>query len=136
MVTKVSLAPIACLLAALIASTMLTSCATSDRDILVKACVKAAHDGSTTLDEPTLDSRCSCASDMANRELDPDNYKLLVGVADIYSKNEPDDLKVSELVEGMVRTGVTIPQASAAAIDFVVVAHKIARKCVKASPNA
>jgi hypothetical protein len=111
----------------------LTSCASRENRILTDACVKAGQ--SNAMSGPSLNSRCGCAASAAEKYLDPDDLKLLVGVAGIYNENAPDDVKAKDLIAGMVESGITPSKAAIAAVDMIFLAHKDASECVIRSPQ-
>jgi hypothetical protein len=105
----------------------LSSCASRENRILTDACVKAGENGPAS--GPSLNARCGCAASAAEKYLDPEDLKLLVGVAGIYNENTPDDVKMKELVAGMIRSGITPGKAALAAVDMMFLAHKVANEC-------
>ncbi|MGA9794060.1 MAG: hypothetical protein WBQ17_00865 [Rhizomicrobium sp.] len=93
--------------------------------MLADACIKA---GGGTADA-SLSSRCECAASAAEKYLDPEDYKLLVGVAGIYNENISAGTKLQELIVGIANEGVTPSKASVAAMDMMFLAHKVANEC-------
>lgn len=85
--------------------------------------------GGNSTSDVSLSSRCECAASAAQKYLDPDDYKLLVGVAGIYSENTAADVKFQKLITGLVSLGVTPEKASIAAMDMMFLAHKVANEC-------
>ena len=115
---------------------LLCSCADSDNEVLVDACVKAGQTNNAQADDAVLNARCNCAADTARKYLDPDNYKLLVKVAVIYNENQPDDVKVHDMINGFVGAGMSLTQSAGAAMDMMFLAHKVDRECgYRTTPN-
>ena len=115
--------------AAMLAVLLLSSCASRENEILTDACVKAGHSASGLVDQTLLNTQCQCSALAAKRYLDPDDYKLLVSVAEIYSENTSDSEKLQKLIVGMIGSGLTASKASIAAIDMISLAHKVAGEC-------
>ena len=104
----------------------LASCADRSEQTLTDACMKA---GSSVSASSNNLARCQCAAEDAQKYLAADDYQLLVGFATIYNSNEPDDVKLHRLIDGMVQSGLTIPKASAAAADMILLSHRVAYEC-------
>ena len=119
----------------MLACLLLSGCANRETAILTDACIKSGHSLGALADQALLKSQCECSALAAKKYLDSDNYKLLVGVAEIYNENTSDSVKLQKLVTGFVNSGMTTAKASIAAIDMISLAHKVAGECSAGNQN-
>lgn len=104
-------------------------CADRDTQTITDACVRAGTGAAANVDPATLKAYCKCSAVDAKKYLDKDDYKLLLGVAEIYNTDEPDDVKLHKLINGMIDAGVTPARATTAAMDMMFLAHKVKNEC-------
>lgn len=105
----------------------LAGCGSSDRQTLVQACVDAGSAGQT--DASTWNTHCECAASTAEKNLDADDYHLLVRLAGIYNEQVDGDVKFKHLVAAMSDWGVGGGKAAATALDLILLSRRVEREC-------
>ena len=124
------------LLVAFIVPFFIASCADHDTQTLTDACVRGANSSIGDLGSASLTARCRCSAVAARKYLDPDDYKLLLGVATIYNTDDTNGVKLHNLVAAMIHSGIGAPRAAAAATDMLFLAHKAAQECELANSSS
>ncbi len=116
----------------LLASAMLATlagCADPKEAVISQACMKFGTQGDLS------ETRCDCVAATARKYLSPHDYDLLAGVASIYVSNDDETVKTKKLINGLVDSGLTFPQAIGVTMNFMLAAPRIDAECGKASNN-
>jgi hypothetical protein len=117
--------------AALATIFVLSGCADPKEAAISQACVKST---ANTADATV--TRCNCLATSARKYLSPHDYDLLAGVAYIYVSDEPREVKSRKMIDGLVASGLTFPQAIATTMNLMLAAEHADRDCTSSPSSA